>query len=188
MYDEDDFEEFDDFEEIDDIGVVDIDENEDNEEETGQEILDDDEAEIFEDEEEQVDETRLKKNLAKKRIGGYECMIVKNEEELNSVLLTSHQIYIDFPITSSITAPYFSRFEKAKIIQRRAQLIEKGEPSSIDTEGETRSYEIAKKELELHKCPMYTRRNRFNKPDRFFFLSVNAKNAYGDWMYNSSFV
>lgn len=159
-----------------------FDESDEEEQET-EDTDDDEDEEDDEDEDEEISTT-----LKKIKIGSYQAVVVKNIKQLEDHLHTSHNIYIDFDIPAKYTAPFLTRFEKSKLLQKRVEMIDSGKIITVDSQGITDSISLALLELEKHICPLIVRRLRSNKEERYYFFSVNAKNEYGDYIYTPDFI
>lgn len=68
----------------------------------------------------------------------------------------SYELYYTKPKT---TKPFLTKFEKAKVLGVRAEMIASGSPSTVTVpKGMTSAYEIAKLELEKKRIPLMLKR------------------------------
>lgn len=137
------------------------------------------------------EEEEIKKdfsNLPKKKIKNYECYVIdeRHKDLLPELMRTSHHILLKY-VDSYYTAPFFSSFEKSKVLQKRVTAIENGRPTTVNPDGEHNTINLVLKELKERKCPMYVKRVRNNTLDRFYFIHVNSINSYGLPMFDQDF-
>ncbi|ODV92844.1 hypothetical protein CANCADRAFT_21741 [Tortispora caseinolytica NRRL Y-17796] len=65
---------------------------------------------------------------------------------------------LEIPKEKRTTAPYMTKYEKARLLGTRALQISMNAPVLVDLEGETDPLQIAMKELAERKIPLVVRR------------------------------
>jgi len=114
-----------------------IDETEEEEEEDPVDLTDDEEIEI--------------------EAGEEDIKIIESSLE-NHDIVSVHETYSEYYTTSKITMPFLTKFEKAKILGVRAQMLASGSEPLITPPFPETCYEIALKELKEKKIPLLVRR------------------------------
>lgn len=83
----------------------------------------------------------------------------KSENQVNEII-SVNQCYDKYYKNSRITKPFLTRFEKAKIIGTRSEMLANGAPALINVpDNVTSTYEIAKMEFEQKAIPLMIKRH-----------------------------
>tara|TARA_B110000211_G_scaffold158574_1_gene179550 strand:- start:7203 stop:7724 length:522 start_codon:yes stop_codon:yes gene_type:complete len=86
------------------------------------------------------------------------------ESVLNSNDIVSvHETYSDYYTSTKITSPFLTKFERAKVIGIRAQMLASGAEPMISPPFPEECYDIAVMELKAKKIPLIIRRYLPNK-------------------------
>jgi len=86
------------------------------------------------------------------------------ESVLNSNDIVSvHETYSDYYTSTKITSPFLTKFERAKVIGIRAQMLASGAEPMISPPFPEECYDIAVLELKAKKIPLIIRRYLPNK-------------------------
>lgn len=84
---------------------------------------------------------------------------VSNQQSKQSDIISVNEIYDEYHNTNKITKPIMTRFEKAKILGVRSEMLAGGAPALIHVPpGISSTYEIAKMELKQKKIPLIVKR------------------------------
>ena len=85
--------------------------------------------------------------------------ILHKVKETKNDLVSVDKAYELYYTNSKSTKPFLTKFERAKILGVRAEMIASGAPSTISVpKGVTSAYEIAKLELEKKRIPLMIKR------------------------------
>tara|TARA_B100001989_G_C24516485_1_gene453434 strand:- start:230 stop:655 length:426 start_codon:yes stop_codon:yes gene_type:complete len=83
----------------------------------------------------------------------------KNDSEVNEII-SANQCYDKYYKNSRITKPFLTRFEKAKIIGTRSEMLANGAPALVNVPKHiTSTYEIAKMEFNQKVIPLMIKRH-----------------------------
>ena len=79
----------------------------------------------------------------------------------NDYIVSVEKTYSNYYNNQKVTMPYMTKFEKAKILGVRAEMIASGDKPLIDTKSGvfSNAYEIALEELKHKKIPLIIRRS-----------------------------
>ena len=94
---------------------------------------------------------------------------VDDDLEITESVLTSndivsvHETYSDYYTSTKITSPFLTKFERAKVIGIRAQMLASGAEPMISPPFPEECYDIAVLELKAKKIPLIIRRYLPNK-------------------------
>ena len=77
---------------------------------------------------------------------------------INSHIVSIHETYSNYYSTDKITIPILSKFEKAKILGIRAEMLTNGAEPVISKPYPNNTYQIALEELKQKKIPLIIRR------------------------------
>ena len=94
---------------------------------------------------------------------------VDDDLEITESVLTSndivsvHETYSDYYTSTKITSPFLTKFERAKVIGIRAQMLASGAEPMISPAFPEECYDIAVLELKAKKIPLIIRRYLPNK-------------------------
>ena len=94
---------------------------------------------------------------------------VDDDLEITESVLTSndivsvHETYSDYYTSTKITSPFLTKFERAKVIGIRAQMLASGAEPMISPPFPEECYDIAVMELKAKKIPLIIRRYLPNK-------------------------
>ena len=80
---------------------------------------------------------------------------LENLDNIEDFRKTYDQLFLDKP---KITIPFLTKYEKARIIGKRAMQLSKGSPPLVDVSGIENPVDIAIKELKERKIPFIIRR------------------------------
>ena len=86
-------------------------------------------------------------------------MSVSHEQSTHSDIISVNEIYDEYHNTHKITKPIMTRFEKAKILGVRSEMLAGGSPALVHVpSGISSTYEIAKMEFTQKKIPLIIKR------------------------------
>lgn len=77
---------------------------------------------------------------------------------INTTLISLHETYSNYYSNDKITTPILSKFEKAKILGIRAEMLSNGADPVISKPYPNNTYKIALEELRQKKIPLIIRR------------------------------
>jgi DNA-directed RNA polymerase subunit K/omega len=157
------------------------------------EVADDDEIEEEDDEEEVDDDAPVVvtvefPELERKMIGTHNCYVIdeSNKHFLKALSATFHPVLLQY-IDSEWTQAFFTSFEKSKALASRCRSIEEGSPITVDHGDLTKTLDIASKEINEGRSPVYIRRPRNNYTGAFYFIHINSRNSLGLPMWSWDF-
>jgi DNA-directed RNA polymerase I, II, and III subunit RPABC2 len=85
--------------------------------------------------------------------------LIENKRETRFDIVNMEKTYENYHTQKKVTKPFLTKFERAKIIGVRAEMIASGAPSLLDVpKGITDAYKIAKLEFKERKIPLLIRR------------------------------
>ena len=88
--------------------------------------------------------------------------IIESTLEQNDIV-SVHETYSEYYTTTKITSPFLTKFERAKLIGVRAQMLASGAEPLISPPFPDECYKIAEQELQEKKIPLIIRRYLPNK-------------------------
>jgi DNA-directed RNA polymerase I, II, and III subunit RPABC2 len=85
--------------------------------------------------------------------------ILSRVREARHELIPVDKVYETYYSKAKMTKPFLTKFERAKVLGVRAEMIASGSPSTVVVpRGMTSAYEIAKLELQQKKIPLMIKR------------------------------
>jgi len=100
-------------------------------------------------------------------------IICDNEDSFmrQTDIVSVNEMYAKYNNSSRVTQPRINRFEKAKILGVRSEMLANGSPALINVPpGTTSTYEIAKMEYLQKKIPLIIKRRLPNKTFEYWKL------------------
>lgn len=167
-----------------------VDEEEENAEEEGEQEDEDDE--IYEENEETTTPDELIRSLddipqsipiIRNDTLQYIEVSKKEIEAFPNILNVKIPILLRY-IDSRFTPCFMKDYEFSTLMQKRCIEFAGGEKSTIQTNGEIDSFNIALSELRQKRLPMFIRRPRKNGGSRIFLIDPNDDNALGVPFFN----
>lgn len=146
------------FDSGDDIGLLEEEEQKEQIEE--QQVLEQNADEVVDDdavEEEEEDPANLTDDDELALDDDEDIEIIESSLENNDIV-SVHETYSEYYTNTKITLPFLSKFEKAKILGIRAQMLASGAEPLITPPLPETCYKIALKELKEKKIPLLIRR------------------------------
>ena len=100
-------------------------------------------------------------------------IICDNEESFmrQTDIISVNEMYAKYNSSSRVTQPRINRFEKAKMLGVRSEMLANGSPTLINVPpGMSSTYEIAKLEYRQKKIPLIIKRRLPNKTFEYWKL------------------
>tara|TARA_Y100000385_G_C12875101_1_gene543275 strand:+ start:305 stop:727 length:423 start_codon:yes stop_codon:yes gene_type:complete len=100
-------------------------------------------------------------------------IICDNEESFmrQTDIISVNEMYAKYNSSSRVTQPRINRFEKAKMLGVRSEMLANGSPALINVPaGMSSTYEIAKLEYNQKKIPLIIKRRLPNKTFEYWKL------------------
>jgi DNA-directed RNA polymerases I, II, and III subunit RPABC2 len=100
-------------------------------------------------------------------------IICENEESFmrQTDIISVNEMYAKYNSSSRVTQPRINRFEKAKMLGVRSEMLANGSPALINVPpGMSSTYEIAKLEYRQKKIPLIIKRRLPNKTFEYWKL------------------